>query len=373
METIGLMAGGVAHDLNNILSGLVSLPDFLLLKLREDSDMRRPLELIKQSGLRASAVVEDLLTVAGGVAKTRELIDLNTIIYAHLQSSNHKIFMEKYPDVRLRSQLEPDIKSIVCSTIHVKKSLKSLLLNGFEAMPEGGTCRISTRNCLVGEGNIEKLQAGEYVLLTIEDEGPGISAEDMGHIFEPFYTKKKMGRTGTGLGLTVVWNTMQEHSGVVTVLNNDNGTAFNLYFPISNKIAPAGAGNNQSTDTLWDGDGEKILVVDDEELLRGIATGMLQAMEYDVHAVESGEKAIAYVKDNRVELVLLDMLMEPGINGLQTYEEIIKIRPEQKALVVSGFAKNDDVKDTLNLGAAGFIKKPYTMLKLSAELKNILS
>ena len=210
----------------------------------------------------------------------------------------------------------------------------------------------------------------EYVLLTVTDTGIGIPKENIGHIFEPFYTKKVMGRSGTGLGLTVVWNTVEENDGKIFVESNEQGTCFQLYFPISKKQEIAQI-EKESTEKL-SGNGEHILVVDDEPQLRDIASQMLRNLGYKIDSVSSGELAVEFVKENPVDLIVVDMLMEPGMNGRQTYEKITTLYPNQKAIIVSGFSESDDVKAALQLGAGGFIKKPYSMNQLGRAVKETL-
>ena len=248
----------------------------------------------------------------------------------------------------------------------------NLVTNAAEAVKDFGVVTISTKNHEVDTAKGEKLNVspGDYVIISVTDTGPGISNDDLEHIFEPFYSKKKMGRSGTGLGLTVVWNTMTDHGGKVFAESSEKGTRFKLFFPVSNEKETAHA---SSKDTVTRSSGnEQILVVDDEDHLRDIASQMLGTLGYHVHAVSSGEEALQFVKENKVDLVILDMLMEPGMNGRHTYEEILKLYPEQKAIVASGFSESEDVKATLRLGAGGFIKKPYSMNQLGRVVKNVL-
>ncbi len=370
MEAIGLLAGGVAHDLNNILSGIVSYPELLLLKLSKNSELRKPLIAIQESGNRAAAVVDDLLTVARGVARVREPHDINLLVQEYLISPEYKKLTELYPNVTCRHQLEASHPYVVCSPVHIKKSLMNLVTNAAESIVGEGTVFISTHNQSIADAE-RNIKAGEYVVLSIRDTGSGISDEDLKHVFEPFYTKKVMGRSGTGLGLAVVWNTVEDHDGKIFVASSEKGTHFQLYFPVSNEEG-AKQTENKKTEKLT-GNKEYVLVVDDEPQLRDIASKMLRSMGYLVDSVCSGELAIEFVKKNPVDLILLDMLMEPGISGRQTYEEIIKLYPNQKAIVASGFSESEDVKATLRLGASGFMKKPYSMDHLGRAVKEALT
>ncbi len=374
MESIGMMAGGVAHDLNNILSGIVGYPEIVLQKLPPQSDLRDAIEAIRESGLRAATVVEDLLTVARGAACVREVHDLNILIGEYMSSPECKELRELYPFVQYDRQLAASPSLVSCSSVHVKKCLMNLVMNAAEAIAEGGVICVSTQNQTIEQRNAseENLAAGQYVVIVVQDSGPGISDRDIGHIFEPFYTKKEMGRSGTGLGLAVVWNTMADHDGKVTVQSSAQGTCFRLLFPLSDEKKVRSASVNETTETCK-GHGERILVIDDEPSLRDLATQMLLNLGYAVDSVSSGEQAVAYLKQNQIQLILIDMLMEPGMNGRQTYEAILQLRPNQKAIIASGFSESSDVQEALRLGAGAFIKKPYSMEQLSRVVKATLA
>ncbi|HEB70887.1 MAG TPA: response regulator, partial [Desulfobulbus sp.] len=373
MEAIGLMAGGVAHDLNNILSGVVSYPDLLLMQLPENSKMKKSLEVIKESGQRAAEVVADLLTVAQGIAGSREVRSLNNLICEYLNSPEGTRMLSMYPDIEIKTDLTEDLFNISCSPVHIKKCLMNLLTNAAEAISGTGTIRIETRNQYVDKPVAENqfMKIGEYAVIRIADTGQGIDGEDISHIFEPFYTKKVMGRSGTGLGLAIVWNTIQDHGGAVTVCSDDQGTAFKLYFPITRKNLSTRQGSVSLAQLR--GQGESILIVDDEEKQRTIASEMLLALGYRVETAASGEEAVGIVGNQSMDLIILDMIMDPGINGRRTFEQILAVHPDQKAIITSGFSENEEVKKALKLGVSRFIRKPYTMEQLGTTVKKTLA
>lgn len=372
MEAIGMMAGGVAHDLNNILSGIISYPELLLLQLPESSELREPIEAIHESGKRAATVVADLLTVARGAASTREPHDINVLIGEYLSSPEFKQLTSLHLEVECIKHLAAEYAIISCSSIHIKKTLMNLMTNAAEAIVDKGIIHISTSNMEVDilQGAEHDMEPGSYVVLTIQDDGPGISDNDLEHIFEPFYTRKVMGRSGTGLGLTVVWNTVQDHNGKILVESSAAGTSFQLYFPVNKEAQEAQPKDIEGITPI--GNNESILIVDDELHLRNIACQILTTLNYRVESVSSGELALQFLQDNQVDLVVLDMLMEPGMNGRQTYEKILAIQPSQKAIIASGFSESDDVKEALGLGAGGFIKKPYSIDQLGRAVKEVL-
>lgn len=372
MESLGLLAGGVAHDLNNVLSGIVSYPDLLLHDLQEDSPFRKSLETIKESGDRAVAIVQDLLTVARGVATTKEPLNLNDLIDDYLRSPEFKKLKQFHPTVMVKTNFEKDLLNIIGSQVHIRKVVMNLLSNASEAIRGNGNVTLSTMNRYVDRPlrRYNDIKIGEYAVLTVSDNGSGISSGDLERIFEPFYTKKVMGRSGTGLGLAVVWNVVQDHKGYIDLTSNDDGTTFELFFPITRqKISRK---DLSIPFKELKGNGEKILVIDDVESQRDISCQMLEALCYKTKAVSSGEEAVEYLKKNIVDLILLDMIMDPGINGLETYEKTIKIHPKQKAIIVSGFAETADVKKAQKLGAGKFIRKPLTLEKIGIAIKEEL-
>ncbi len=372
MESIGLMAGGVAHDLNNILSGIVGYPELILKTIPEGSELRKQIEAIQASGLRAAAVVEDLLTIARGAASARTTCSLDSLVLEYLDSLEYSKVKSFHPNVIVEHQFTAAQANILCSPVHIKKCIMNLVTNGVEAIQGAGTVTVTTRNSSIDNGTASEknMPPGEYVVLEIRDNGPGIAKDSLEYIFEPFYSGKAMDRSGTGLGLTVVWNTVQDHQGKIFVESSSNGTCFQLYFPLSNEKVEVI--NNETAKDRSTVNNEHILVVDDVELLRDLAGQMLESLGYKASSVASGEEAVEFIKDNQVDVIVLDMLMDPGMNGCETYKKMIRINPDQKAIIASGFSESDDVRETLALGASGFIKKPYTIEEIGLAVKMAL-
>ena len=373
MESLGLLAGGVAHDLNNILSGVIAYPELLLMDLPADSKLREPIEVIQDSGHRAVAIVQDLLTVARGVAITKEPLNLNEVVADYLHSPEFKKLEQFHPTVNVQIELDRELLNINGSSVHITKVVMNLVSNAMEAAAGGGQITISTTNRYMDRPlrGYDDVEVGEYVVLTVSDNGLGIALDDLQRIFEPFYTKKVMGRSGTGLGLAVVWNTVQDHNGYIDVRSDENGTTFVLYFPMTREEI---AEKNLSLPIdEYKGNSETILVVDDVDSQREITCRMLHKLGYQTKVACSGEEAVAYLKNNTVDLLLLDMIMDPGMNGRETYDQIIKIHPNQKAIIISGYAETDEVKKTQKLGAGKFIKKPFALAKIGLAIKEELA
>ncbi len=245
--------------------------------------------------------------------------------------------------------------------------------NAVEAMPRGGEVVISTENRYIDRPirGYDHVKEGDYAMLTIEDAGMGISPDDMEKIFEPFYTKKKMGRSGTGLGMAVVWGTVKDHKGYINLESTEGeGTTFTLYFPVIRE-ALSDDPSALPVDALM-GNGESILIVDDMAEQREIASGILKALGYSVTTVSSGEEAVRYLKTGHADLLVLDMIMDPGMDGLDTYKRILEIRPGQKAVIASGFSESARIRAVQRLGAGAYVKKPFLLEKIGMAVKKEL-
>jgi len=373
MEVLGTLAGGVAHDLNNILGAIVSYPDLLLMKLPKDSPLRKPVLAIQQSGKKAAAVVNDLLTLARSGVQTKKVLNLNDIIVALINSPELESIKKNNPLVDISLNLDENLNNIMGSDIHILKSLLNLMLNSFEAIKNEGKILISTLNIKINKScklSGSLLKAGDYAVFRILDNGEGIEEEDINRIFEPFYTKKKMGRSGTGLGMAIVLNMVSNHKGELDIWSEKGvGTSIDIYLPATKKKIEL-VKNTKHISELY-GNKEEILVVDDVKLQREIATTLLEKLNYKVYSVSSGEEGLEFLKENTVDLVLLDMIMDPGIDGLTTYKKIRKMK-KQKVIVVSGFSKPEKVEEIMRLGIDSYISKPYTIETLGKAVKKVL-
>lgn len=374
MEAIGMLAGRVAHDLNNVLSGIVSYPDLLSVRLPPDSPHLKTVNAIKNSGEKAAAIVQDLLTLARRGITNTQIINVNSVITQYLLSPEHKKLMSFHSNIRVTTNFEENLFNIHGSNVHLSKTIMNLVSNAAEAMSQGGDIVISTENRYIDQPieGYDQVQEGDYIALIIEDTGVGIPLEDKGKIFEPFFTNKQMGRSGTGLGMAVVWGTVKDHNGYIDLHTNEGvGTTFTLYFPITREDLTKAT--EQIAVTSYMGNGESILVVDDVELQRIIATEILSELEYKVVAVSSGEEAVDYVKNNSVDIVLLDMIMDPGIDGIETFKRINKINPSLKAIVASGYSETERIEEIKQLGINQNIKKPYSLEKIGLAVKDEIS
>ncbi|HJX31547.1 MAG TPA: CHASE4 domain-containing protein [Thermodesulfobacteriota bacterium] len=370
MEAIGTLAGGVAHDLNNVLCGLVGYPQLLLMQIPGDSPLREAILTIQESGEKAAEIVQDLLTLARRGVSISVVMNLNNIISDYLRSPEYGKLKAFHPNVHLETNLATDLLNILGSPIHLSKTVMNLLSNAAEAMPGGGGIYITTENIYLDRPikGYDDTQTGDYVVLTVSDTGIGISLENREKIFEPFYTKKIMGRSGTGLGMPVVWGTVKDHNGYIDIHTTEGkGTTFTLYFPATRQ--ESAQDNAPLRLEEYSGKGESILIVDDVKEQREIASLMLKKLGYAVTSVASGEEAVEYLKNNSADLLVLDMIMDPGIDGLETYKRILQLHPMQKAIIVSGFSETERVKEIKKLGAGAYVKKPYLLEKIGHAVK----
>ena len=374
LNALGLMAGSVAHDLNNILSGIVSYPDLLLLQMSESDKYYEQIKKIQAAGKRAAAVVSDLVTIARGGASKKTVENINTILLNHLNSLEHGERLANFPNAVIQTKLHKNLHNTCCSPQHIHKILLNLIGNSLEVIEVKGIIHIATNNCKFShplETNRNKAQDKDYIKLTISDNGPGISKEDTECIFDPFYTTKVMGKSGTGLGLAIVWNIVQDHDGWIEVKDNKPGALFEIYLPATHELV-CPLQDCQTAESLQ-GNGETILLIDDQFEQNEIIEKALKKMGYVTYSVTSGEEGIAFIKSKSVDLVLLDMMMGEGLNGRETFERILQIQPQQKAIVISGYAKNTEILKAKDLGIADFIEKPVTMSKIGVAIRQSLS
>ncbi|MDR3570362.1 MAG: ATP-binding protein [Syntrophobacteraceae bacterium] len=373
MEALGTLAGGVAHDLNNVLGVIVGFSELLLYEEYLLDDTKSTVSEILTAGQRAAAIVRDLLTLARRGIQDRKVLNVNDILLKCLNSSEFESVVSDHPHVLVKTDLETQLLNISASSIHLEKSFLNLVLNAAEAMAGGGVLTIRTRNQYLDKpvSGYDAVKEGDYVVLMVSDTGEGIPAGDLKHIFEPFYTRKVMGRSGTGLGLAVVWGTVKDHGGYITVQSEEGkGAAFALYFPVTRAEKMSEQGFVSAA--AYTGKGETILVVDDVKEQRDLATALLTKLKYNVSSVATGEEAVDHVKQIQADLLVLDMIMDPGMDGLDTYLKVLEIRPGQKAIIVSGFAETERVARALDSGAGAYVRKPYSLDKLGLAVRKEL-
>ncbi len=367
MESLGILAGGVAHDLNNMLGPMVGYSDLLLTKIGADSPYRKQIMRIGQSAQDAADVIQDLLTLARRGRYEIVPTDLNGVVRGYLESPSFHQLTERYEGVTLDLQLDDTNPLILGSAPHLAKTIMNLIVNSFDAMAGNGCLKVTTEvreldSLLSG---YKRIVPNSYLMFRVKDTGLGISDEDMEKIFEPYYSKKKMGVSGSGLGLAVVYGIVKDHKGYYDVFSRrGEGTEFVLYFPITHDQVI------EEEDAQADLRGtETILIIDDNPVQRQIASDLLSNLGYVAITAGNGREGVGFLNGNTVDLVIIDMIMENGYDGLDTFKDILAMHPHQKAIVISGFSATERVNEMQELGAGAYVRKPFTMDKLGRAVR----
>lgn len=373
LESLGLLAGGVAHDLNNILGPILGYPDLILESLPDDSPIAEDVIQIKIAAGRAADTVSDLLALTRRGSYDLKPLNFNDIIDSYLLSPNFSELSNTYEEIELVTDLDDSLSSIQGSTSHLIKVIMNLIRNSFESMEDGGVVRISTKSETLKNNKLQgdKILDGKFVLIEIEDEGCGITQDDIHRIFDPFFTtKKKTLRSGTGLGLSVVNGIVKDLDGFINVTSQvGHGSNFKLYFPATEEILR----KEQDVDiTSEHAASISILLIDDDADQRNLNKRLFTHMGYKIECAENGQSGLDYLRHNNVDLILLDMIMEDDFDGLDTYEEIRKIKPEQPVIIVSGYSETERVKKAIELGVKRYVKKPYTAKEIVKIIRETL-
>ncbi|MDC7224353.1 MAG: response regulator [Spirochaetales bacterium] len=368
MDAIGQLAGGVAHDFNNMLGGISGASELLEMHLAEDSWALQNIDIIKNAAERAAGLTGKLLSFSRKGSHVSSTFDLHGLL------RDVVAILERTLDRRIRIIYEPEAPDTMVSgdPSQLQSGFINICVNARDAMPEGGEIRIGTKNIFLDEeycGVGKTLTPGSYIQISLEDNGTGIPPEVQSRIFEPFFTTKEVGK-GTGLGLAAVYGMVKDHRGDIRLYSEmGKGTVFHIYIPVvpdRKAFVPAAEGD------VFRGNGT-ILVVDDEDIIRSTASMLLEHMGYTVLLAEDGKQGVAVYKENhhKIDLVILDMIM-PVMNGRDAFGEIRKINPRARVILASGFSRNKDVERMFSKGLSGFIKKPYNRRELGRLLGEVL-
>jgi PAS domain S-box-containing protein len=369
MESIGILAGGIAHDLNNVLSPIIlSIP--LLKRTAQTERDRARLEMLEESAKRGAEMVRQVLTFARGAEGTRTQVKID-----HIARDVMRLMQDTLgKDIRIRLDVTEEPYPVQADPTQIHQVLVNLCVNARDAMPQGGQLSIEIGNLAVDEqyaGLDPAAEPGHYVRLTVADTGVGIPADVLPRIFDPFYTTKDVGK-GTGLGLSTVQGIVKGHGGFINVYSEeDKGTIFRLYFPAQMDEANGNADTHNAL--LPQGNGELILVVDDEHAVRVITQQTLEAYGYQTLLAEDGAEAISiYAKrGEEIAVVLTDMMM-PIMNGFATIQALKKLNPDVKIIAASGLAADGMVAKAMSAGVYHFLAKPYTAESILKTLAEIL-
>ena len=369
METIGTLAGGVAHDLSNIMAAIVGYPDLLLMDVSSDHTMYEPLIKLRSAGSRAAAIVQDLLTLSRRGVAINDVVDLNDLLSEYLGSPEYDDLFKRHPRLELIVDLTSDLQSIKGSTVHLIKTIMNVIHNAAEALTERGVVRVSTRNQIVAEGDYEeKYTPGDYVVFSVEDNGHGIAPHDLKRVFEPFYTKKVMGRSGTGLGMAIVWGAMQDHNGFIDIRSElGKGTTVDLFFPATSEKATHQPAEKKIAGLM--GHGEHILVADDTTEHRDIAVHMLTRLGYYVTPADSAQAALQKIETGtRPDIVILDVALELD-NHPSLIDQIKHTSPQIESFILAGLSNPAQMRRAPAAWAGTYVQKPYRLRELGAAVR----
>jgi|GEM_PF-6470564 len=365
MESLGVLAGGVAHDFNNILTGILGYASLLKMQKSLDDPDLPAVEVIEKSGLRARALVQQLMGFARRTGAVQVPVAVNTLI------SEVVPLLEKGVGhgVMIRTELDPTSPKIMADSGQIHQALMNLCINAKDALPpQGGTIWLKTRTQkLPSRANPD--QTEEWVEVSIEDTGSGIPPEILPRIFDPFFTTKEVGK-GTGLGLSVTYGIVKEHGGELSVHSEvGKGSTFTLLFPKTKEASDGKEITKQ--EVALHGEARKILLVDDEKSLLELGRKVLEERFFQVITAGTGEEAIEiYQKQGeQIRLVILDLLM-PGLGGWQTYARLREINPKVKVLFTSGYGGTKEIEE--NLGKQAYLKKPYRIQELLMAIQKTL-
>ena len=373
MQSIGVLAGGVAHDLNNILGPLVAYPELLLMKLPADSPLRERIELIGESARHAADVIQDLLTLARRGRVELQPGDVNGVVTETLRSTNFVALERKHSGVEVMLDLAPDLPKVDISKAHLSKAIFNLCANSFDSMSNwsnSATLKVTTTKVYLErlESGYESLKPGEYIEVKVCDTGPEISAERLAKLFEPYHNKESFANSASGLGLALVYGIVKDHGGYYDVISRQGtGNEYILYLPV---VAQSSQREYRKPSSFHGS--ESVLVVDDDDNQRTLACELLESLGYQVCSVPDGWSGVEALKSQPVDIVVLDMIIEDDLDGLDTYKEMLKVNPHQKAVIVTGFAATERVDEAQRLGAGAYVKKPYTRDAIGKAVRRTL-
>lgn len=372
MEAIGRLAGGIAHDFNNVLTVIISYSELVLKRNDLEARTRLRVEEIKKAGERAALLTQQLLTFSRKQVMTTVVLDLNLVV-TEMDQMLRRLIGE---DIDLRLTLASAPCWVKADPVQVEQVIMNLVINARDAMPIGGTITIetSTMHKVAKVPQLSQRTIGqEYICLTVADSGVGMDAETQARIFEPFFTTKEAGK-GTGLGLSMVFGIVQQHNGWIEVdSKSGRGTAFHIYVPVAQPTMQMNHRSALAADAVLAGE-ETILLVEDEEQIRVLASIALQEAGYTTMVAANGQEALTLARQHTgaIHLLLTDVIM-PGMNGVKLSEEIDRLFPAIKTLYISGYA---DSKLTFPLlestGRTAYLPKPFTPGLLAQKVREVL-
>ena len=366
MEAIGTLAGGIAHDFNNILMGILGYTSLMLLNTEPDNTNHERLKSIEHLVESGADLTKQLLGFARGGKYEVKPTDVNELV-----RRSSEIFGRTKKEITIHRNYQKDLYTADVDRGQIEQVLLNLFVNAWQAMPGGGDLYLETSNVTLDEiyTRLHSINPGNYVKISVTDNGTGMDQATQRRIFEPFFTTKGMG-LGTGLGLASAYGIIKNHGGIINVYSEvGRGTTFTIYLPASTraifeeKIIPAEA--KKST--------ESVLIVDDQDMILTVAGDMLKALGYKVFTAQGGKEALAIYNENKksIDVVILDMIM-PSMSGGETFDKLKAINPDVRVILSSGYSINGQATEIMQRGCNGFIQKPFNIKELSQKIREVL-
>ncbi len=365
IKSVGVLAAGIAHDFNNLLTGILGYVSLAKVVAQTDAKVVAYLTAAEQACQRATALTQQLLTFAKGGAPVRHTVSLVELLKECVD------FVLRGANVRGDIQIAADLWAVNVDAGQINQVIHNVVLNAMQAMPGGGTVQMRAENVILAAGVPFPLPEGRYVKITVQDSGCGIPTEVLANIFDPYFTTKA---EGSGLGLTTAYAIVIKHEGYITIASEVGvGTTVVIYLPASQK-APVSASTHPHIPLRGSG---RILVVDDEAMVRNVLRQLLESLGYMVECVQDGTDAVAAYQRAQAAgqpfaVVILDYTIPGGMGGLETLTRLRAIDPQVTALISSGYANNPVLADWAYYGFDGVVVKPYTMAQLQEALHNVL-
>ena len=374
MEAVGRLAGGIAHDFNNMLTAIIGYSDFILLQLEEECPMRKHIKEIMNAGKRAAVLAHDLLAFSRNQPLQKTVLNLNEII-ADTENMMRRLINE---DIELITISDTGLEMVNVDSGQIEQVLMNLIVNARDAMPRGGKITIKTENVIIDEDYCKiytYARPGKYIRVSVEDNGTGMTEETLNHIFEPFFTTKERNK-GTGLGLSAVYGIVKQHDGWINADSEPGyGTTFNIYFPafsIRGDSTPAGE-EEEAFLKDFQGDNSRILLVEDEEEVRGFLEYVLSSNGYNVFITSNAAEALEIFKreDGDFQLIFSDVLL-PDMNGVELADELLLYKPDLKVMLASGYMDDKAQLPFIREKGFCFLQKPFTAIDLLRTVKDVI-
>ena len=367
MESLGTLAGGIAHNFNNLLMGILGNISLILLNKNPSHPDYEKLKNIEQYVQDGTSLTKQFLGFVRGGKYQVAPTNLNDLV-----KRSSDMFGQTKRQIKIYTKFQKDIWTVEVDVGQIEQVLLNLYINAWQAMPGGGKLYLETQNITLDENYVRpfKVKPGPYVKISVTDTGVGMDEITKQRIFEPFFTTKE-GNRGTGLGLASAYGIIKNHGGIITVYSEKGrGTTFNIYLPASEKEAIK---QEKLAEGVLKG-GETILFVDDEEMIIKTGKELLETLGYEVLIAKSGKEVIEIYreKNEQIDMVILDTVM-PDIGGREIYHMLKKINPDIKVLLSSGYSINDEVEEMLARGCDGFIQKPFFLKELARKIREILN